>query len=89
MHKTGTEGAFPSGTTTEEKKKNLKEFLLSKMPNETTLIDEKIAEIADNIGYDEDDFMFGGRRKTSKRKTNKRKTNKRKTNRRKMTRNMI
>ena len=52
------------------------------LPGSEVLIDEKIVEIADNIGYEEDDFLFGGRRiknrKTKGRKINKkRKINKR------------
>jgi hypothetical protein len=98
LHKTGTANAFPDGTTEEQKKASLKTYLLSLLPGSEELIDTKIAEFADNIGYEADDFQFGGRRrnrktvkrrktnrkrKTVKRKTIKRKTNKRKTKKRK------
>ena len=78
LHKKGTEGAFPPGTSEATKRDNLKEFLLSKFPGEVALIDAKIAEIADNIGYEEDDFdvMYGGKRKRKTRrikKTNRKK----------------
>ena len=63
MHKHGTEGAFPPETTTEVKKISLKTFLLSKFPQEETLIDRKIVEFADSIGYDDDDFMYGGKKR--------------------------
>ena len=72
LHKTGTTYAFPPGTTKEEKQADLKEYLLSKFPEETMLIDRKISEIADNIGYDDDDFMYGGKRKRKPRVTRKR-----------------
>ena len=90
LHKTGTAGAFPDGTTEEQKKASLKQYLLSLLPGSEELIDAKIAEFADNIGYEAADFAFGGRRrnrKTVKRRTNKRnrKTNIRKTNKRRKT----
>ena len=56
LHKNGTPEAFPSGTTPEIKKENLRKYLLAKFPDELVLINEKIIEIADNVGYDEDDF---------------------------------
>ena len=84
LHKTGTSDAFPSGTSEEEMKSNLKSYLLEKLPNESLLIDQKIEEYADVIGYDEESFMYGGkRRRLNKRKTHKRKTHKRKTHKRK------
>ena len=92
LHKTGTDNMFPEGTTKEEMKSNLKSYLLEKLPDETVLIDEKIVEYADEIGYDKDSFMYGGKkRKTKKRKqTNKtNKTNKRKTKKRKQTNKKI
>ena len=62
LHKTGTPGAFPPGTTEEEKKNDLKNYLLEKFPEYSTLIDAKIMEISDNIGYEDDDFMYGGKK---------------------------
>jgi len=104
LHKTGTDTAFPDGTTEEQKKQDLKRFLLQKLPNENVLIDQKISEYADNIGYEPDDFAYGGKRKTRKirktkknnktkknrkTKTNRKRTNKvRKTNRKKGTKNI-
>jgi surface protein len=85
LHKTGTPDAFPSGTPEEEMKSNLKTYLLEKFPNENTLIDQKIVEYADSIGYDEESFMYGGKRRNriiNKRKTKKGKTKKRKTKKR-------
>ena len=84
LHKNGTPEAFPSGTTPEIKKENLRKYLLAKFPDELVLINEKIIEIADNVGYDEDDFdiRYGGKTKKRRReikiKTMKNK-NKRKT----------
>jgi surface protein len=84
LHKTGTLDAFPPGTSEEEMKSNLKSYLLEKLPNESVLINQKIVEYADVIGYDEESFMYGGkRRRLNKRKTHKRKTYKRKTYKRK------
>jgi len=70
LHKTGTENAFPSGTSTETKKEDLKTYLLGFFPEESELIDSNIVEIADNIGYDDDVFMYGGkkRKRLTKRK---------------------
>ena len=80
-HKMGTNDEFPEVTNDNYRRADLKRYLMSKFPEETTLIDAKIAEIADNIGYDDDDFdvRYGGRRKkrtirrrvgrTTKRKT--------------------
>jgi len=70
LHKIGTDNAFPEGTTEEVMKSNLKSYLLEKLPNETELIDKKIVEYADAIGYDEDSFMYGGK-KTKKPKNKK------------------
>jgi len=66
LHKIGTPDAFPPETSEEDKKNNLRNYLLEKFPNETTLIDNKIAEIADIIGYEDDDFMYGGRKRKTK-----------------------
>jgi hypothetical protein len=76
LHKTGTTDAFPSGTTVAEKKENLRMYLLEFFPEEGKLIDSKISEIADNIGYDDDDFMYGGRKRKFKKGTNTRKVRK-------------
>ena len=79
LHKTGTENEFSAETTEEQKKESLKNYLLDLLPDEETLIDEKIIEFADNIGYEADDFQYGGRRRKTmkRRKSNKRKTMKR------------
>lgn len=88
LHKTGTPTAFPEGTTEEQMKADLKIFLLEKLPGENTLIEQKISEYADNIGYAPDDFMFeGGKRKTKK---NRKRTNKvRKTRKIRKTRKLL
>jgi surface protein len=75
LHKIGTDNAFPEGTTEEDMKSNLKSYLLEKLPNETVLIDKKIVEYADAIGYDEDSFTYGGK-KTKKAKNKKTKKTK-------------
>jgi len=62
MHKTGTENAFAPVTSTDMRRADLRQFLLEKFPNEATLIDQQIAAVADSIGYEDDDFMYGGRR---------------------------
>ena len=70
MHNPNNEGgvAFPKGTTANKKKLDLKKYLLEKFPGEESTIKANIAEIADNIGYEDDDFSFGGRRKRSRRR---------------------
>lgn len=64
-HKMGTDGAFAENATVDEKRASLRAFLLTKFPEEeeTGLIDRKIALFADTIGYDADDFMYGGTRR--------------------------
>jgi len=89
-HTTETDTAFPDGTTKEYKRQDLSSFLLKKLPNENVLIDKIIKEYADNIGYEPDNFMYGGKRKTRKirktlkvrkpRKIRKTKRNKKRTN---------
>ncbi len=77
LHKKGSENAFPPETTATEKKENLRNYLLERLPDSRELIDVKIVEIADNIGYEEDDFLYGGRRSTRRRRRRKnRKTTK-------------
>ena len=71
LHKKGGENAFPPETTKEQKKENLRNYLLELLPDAIELIDTKIVEIADIIGYDEDDFLYGGRRRRKNRKTTK------------------
>ena len=80
IHKKGTQEQFPLGTTKEVKRENLKAYLLEKFPTETVLIDENIAEIADNTGYDDDDFdvLYGGKTKTKTKSKTKSKTKKKK-----------
>jgi hypothetical protein len=43
--------------TKEQRRNNLKEFLLQKFPEEEVKIDELIVEQANAVGYDDDDFM--------------------------------
>jgi hypothetical protein len=66
MHKTGTENAFAPVTSVDMRRADLRQFLLEKFPNEATLIDQQIAAVADSIGYEDDDFMYGGRRLASR-----------------------
>jgi len=76
FHKTGSENAFPLGTTEEEKRQDLKRYLLEKFPDKIDLIEEKIKEIADNIGYEDDDFQYGGKKRFSRKVRKVRKTRK-------------
>jgi surface protein len=85
LHKKGGENEFPPIADEEERKNvrrnNLKDFLKSffSEPENEALINEKIAEIADNIGYDDDDFdlQFGGGRRRIRQHKKKRTTRKR------------
>ena len=86
LHHKDKSNAFPAEKTIDDKKTDLREYLQNLYPGNETLINEKIVEIADEMGYDDYVFAYEGgrRRKTmNKRKMNKRKTNKRKTNKRK------
>ena len=78
LHKTGTTFEFPAGTDRDVKRADLKRYLMGKIPGQEALVDAKITEIADNIGYDDDDFLYGGRRKTKKNRKTNRKTNRNK-----------
>ena len=85
LHNKNSQHAFPAGTSVEYKKENLKIYLMAKFPHEeglADLVDAKIEEIAGSIGYDEDDFSYGGKRRKTKKNRKLRKTN-RKTNRNK------
>jgi surface protein len=71
-HKTGEDGR-PTGFTVDERnaegrRAHLKAALLKEYPKEGELIEAMITEIADNIGYDDDDFnvLYGGRRRRRK-----------------------
>jgi surface protein len=86
------EEPFPSDPA--ERKANLRQYLLKKLPGQEVMIDEAIKTWADHTEYDDDAFKYtnkGGRRRTKKRrqrrttkgKTNKRKTIKRRTTKRK------
>jgi len=84
---------FPSDE--DGRRANLRTYLLEKLPGQEELIDDKIENFANHIGYEGDfNVSYGGRkrinkrktkkaRKTMKRRISKRKTNKRKTNKRK------
>jgi surface protein len=68
-HKTGEDGR-PTAFTVDERnaegrRAHLKAELLRAYPREEELIETKISEIADNIGYKNDDFdvQYGGRRR--------------------------
>jgi surface protein len=77
-HKIGTATEFSDKLTSEDKRKNLKKYLLEFFPDEGDLIESKIKEIADNIGYDTDDFTYGGRRKKIRKSVKSQKNNKNK-----------
>ena len=62
LHKMGTTNAFSKEITNEKRRDDLRGFLISKYPGEGELIDKQIKDYADNIGYDDDDFMYGGRK---------------------------
>jgi surface protein len=62
LHKKNTKNAFKPGTSNETKKQNLKEYLLQIFPGENKLINSKIIEIANSIGYNNNDFMYGGKK---------------------------
>jgi hypothetical protein len=93
LHHKDKSNAFPAEKTLDDKKTDLREYLQNLYPGNETLINEKIVEIADEMGYDDYVFAYEGgrRRKTmkrrqriekrnnTKRRNTKRKTNKRKT----------
>ena len=79
LHST-PKGKFPDDMAVDDKKRNLKKFLLGKFPDNEALINEKIAGIADYIGYEPDDFEFsGGKRRRNTNKKRGKQTKKRKT----------
>jgi Leucine-rich repeat (LRR) protein len=75
-HRTGSANAFPADMSEEDKRKNLKHFLLSKYPQERELIETLITQYADSIGYEEDSFTYGGRRRFRKSKKSNKKSKK-------------
>jgi len=50
-------------TNQTERRANLRQYLLNVFPDNGPLIDKQIEKIADHVGYDEDSFYLGGRRK--------------------------
>jgi surface protein len=78
-HKTGTSSAFPSGTTNDEFKQSLQEYLLRKMPRNQfpdieNLIKQKVDETSEYVGFEPDDFMRGGKKRKMKKKKTKKRT---------------
>jgi hypothetical protein len=78
-HKTGTSGAFPLGTTNDEFKQSLQEYLFRKMPRDQfpdieNLIQQKVDETAEYVGFEPDDFVRGGKKRVYCKKLGK-KTN--------------
>ena len=76
LHNKDGDKPFAPGMSALEKKADLKNYLLIKLPNAIELIDEQIKKIADNIGYENDDFSYGGRRNKKTMKNIKRIKNK-------------
>ena len=68
------------------RRQNLIDFLKEKLPTEKPeWMESKVEEIADNLGYEDGDFAYGGgkkKRRTKKRRTKKRQTKKRQTKKR-------
>jgi hypothetical protein len=71
LHKIGTDGKFSDELSQKDRKENLRTYLLGFFPDEGSLIEAKIIEIADNIGYENDDFTYGGRRNNKQKKSHK------------------
>jgi len=59
-----------------EKKADLKQYLFELYPGLPGLIDKLIISHADSIGYDTDDFTYGGKRRRNSRKRRNRRINK-------------
>ena len=77
LHKTGTKDGFTEIDTPEYRRANLKEYLKMKLSGQSDeWIEGKIKDIADHIGYDDDDFMYGGRRRPRRKTKKLRKTTK-------------
>jgi len=72
-----------------EKKADLKQYLLELYPGLPELIDELIISHADSIGYDKDDFTYGGGKKRNSRKRRNRRINKTRKRRKNKTRKTI
>ena len=64
-HRQGSQGEFPSTMSIDDKKENLRQYLLSKFPSNEArdLIDSKISEFEMSIGFEDDDFTYGGRKR--------------------------
>ena len=79
LHNNEGEHPFPDTATEMVKKADLKSYLMAKFPRYeglAELVDAKIAEIADIIGYDDEVFTYGGKRRKTKKNRKLRKTNK-------------
>jgi hypothetical protein len=64
----------------EKRKTDLKNYLLSKFPDQEAKIDEKIKTIADSIGYEDENFTYGGRKKRTTKKIIKKRISKKSKN---------
>ena len=75
LHHKDKDNPFPLEPNDEVRKNfrrgDLKRSLMERYPDNEELIDRKISIIADNIGYDDDDFTYGGRRRRYSRKRGK------------------
>jgi surface protein len=71
LHKNvpGNANAFGQDVTVKDREANLKQYLLELFPNEEKLINELIPKWAEPLGFGDESFEFGGRRR--KRKTKK------------------
>lgn len=80
LHKRGSEGEFPAGTDKNTIKLNLKQYLKELLPEYTfagidPLINQYVEETEVGVGFDEDVFEYGGRKRKTKKakfKTNNR-----------------
>ena len=73
-YKLHTKEPFPEGTSEDEKRDDLKTYLLDKLPGQTELIDSNL----EYLDFEDDAFQYiGGKRKTRKRQSKKKKITKR------------
>jgi len=70
LHKKGSGDEFSAEMKEEEKRKNLYDFLINRLPEEGDLINDRIKEFADYIGYADDNFVYGGQRSKASQQLN-------------------
>lgn len=70
-YKSHRNGVNFSSANEDDRRQDLKNLLIRQFPNEDALIEEMMVMYGDSIGYEDDSFTYGGRRRKRRNKTRK------------------